>query len=53
MHTLVHSGMLFLEGIFIIGWVGAIVVVVISGVEDLKTVFSKADSPETHQPIES
>lgn len=52
MHTFIHDGMLILETVFLVGWVGAIVVVVISGVEDMKTVFSKDDS-EHHAPIES
>lgn len=45
--------MLLLEILFIAGWVGSIIVVLISGVEDLKTVFTKDEGVETHQPIES
>ncbi len=51
MHSVIHAGLLFLETLFVVGWVGAIIVVVISGVEDLKTVFSKDDT-EHHAPIE-
>jgi len=33
--------MLLLEGLFLLGWAGSIVVVLISGVEDLHTIFQK------------
>lgn len=52
MHSVVHTFMLVLEGLFIAGWVGSIVVVLISGVEDLKTVFTRDEGIEKHQPIE-
>lgn len=50
MHSVVHAGMIFLETLFIVGWAGAIIVVLISGVEDLKTIFTKEDTQ--HGPIE-
>lgn len=51
MPTLIHAGMLFLECLFFAGWVGALVVVVISGIEDLKTILQKDDGGH-HGPIE-
>ena len=51
MHELVQLVMLLLVGLFVVGSIGSIVVVVISGVEDMKTILSKDDVP--HQPIES
>jgi hypothetical protein len=33
--------MVFLETLFFAGWIGSLVVVVISGVEDLETIFQK------------
>ena len=33
--------MLFLETLFFVGWVGSIVVVLISGVEDMHTILQK------------
>jgi hypothetical protein len=41
MQSIVHAGMVFLEILFFVGWVGSLVVVVISGVEDLETIFQK------------
>jgi hypothetical protein len=42
-----------LEALFIAGWIGSIFVVMISGVEDLKTIFSRDDGAEKHGPIAS
>lgn len=50
MHSVLHDGMVFLESLFLVGWLGSIVVVLISGVEDLKTIFTKDDTQ--HGPIE-
>ena len=41
MQSIVHAGMVFLETLFFAGWIGSLVVVVISGVEDLETIFQK------------
>jgi hypothetical protein len=41
MHSFVRVGMLFLETLFFVGWAGSIVVVVISGIEDMQTIFQK------------
>ena len=43
MHLIVHAGMVLLETLFFLGWIGSIVVVAISGVEDLETIFQKND----------
>ncbi len=50
MKTVIHDAMTFLVSLFVIGWVGSIIVVVISGAEDLKTILSKDETP--HGPIE-
>jgi hypothetical protein len=34
----------FLEGMFVIGSVGSLAVLVLSGIEDLKTLFGREDS---------
>jgi hypothetical protein len=48
MHSLVRGGMLFLETLFFVGWAGSIVVVLISGVEDMHTILQKdAAEPAT------
>ena len=52
MHSVVHMLLLILEGLFIAGWVGSLIVVLISGVEDMKTVFTRDEVVEKHQPIE-
>lgn len=41
MHSLIRGGMLFLETLFFVGWVGSIIVVLISGVEDMHTILQK------------
>ena len=41
MASIVHAGMVFLETLFFVGAVGSLVVVVISGIEDLETIFQK------------
>ncbi len=41
MQTLVRSGMFLLEALFFAGCMGSLVVVVISGIEDLETIFQK------------
>jgi hypothetical protein len=33
--------MVFLETLFFVGWIGSLVVVLISGVEDMETIFQK------------
>lgn len=45
--------MIGLFALFTAGWVGSIIVVLLSGIEDLRTVFSSDKPHETHQPIES
>ena len=50
MHTLIRTGILLLVGLFAVGWLGSLVVVIISGVEDMRVVFSKDDVQ--HGPIE-
>jgi hypothetical protein len=52
MPTLVHFGMVILEVLFLVGWVGSIVVVLISGIEDVKTIFSKDENIERHHSTE-
>ena len=44
MQSVIHAGMVLLEAFFFTGWVGSIVVVVISGIEDLETIFKKDSS---------
>ncbi len=41
MQSIIHDGITFLEALFLIGWAGSLVVVVISGIEDLHTIFQK------------
>ncbi len=41
MHGLARDGMLLLESLFILGWVGSLVVVVISGIQDMHTILQK------------
>lgn len=41
MHSLVRGGMLLLEILFFTGWAGSIIVVVISGIEDMHTILEK------------
>lgn len=40
-----------LECLFLFGAAGSLLVVLISGIEDLKTVFSKDEKFERHDPI--
>lgn len=44
MQSVIHAAMVLLEALFFTGWVGSIVVVVISGVEDMETIFKKDSS---------
>lgn len=41
MTTALHAGMVTLESLFLIGCVGSLVVVVISGIEDMATILTK------------
>jgi hypothetical protein len=41
MYSIVHAGMVLLETLFFVGWFGSMIVVIISGVEDLETIFQK------------
>ncbi len=41
MHSIIHAGMEVLETLFLVGWAGSLVVVVISGIEDVITVLKK------------
>jgi hypothetical protein len=41
MESIVHAGMVFLEVLFFTGWIGSLVVVIISGIEDMETIFQK------------
>lgn len=50
MHQLVHGGVLLVETLFLVGWTGSIIVVLISGVEDLHTILQK-DSGEQARAI--
>ncbi len=52
MHKVLQAGMVFLEILFVAGWTGSVIVVLISGVEDLKTVFTKDKQVDRQQPIE-
>lgn len=51
MPSLLHAGIVTLEVLFFAGWIGSIVVVLISGVEDLKTIFTRDNGNEKHEPI--
>ncbi len=41
MQPIVHAVMVFLEVLFFVGWIGSLIVVLISGVEDMETIFQK------------
>lgn len=41
MHAFVRGGILLLETLFLVGWAGSLVVVLISGIEDMHTIFQK------------
>ncbi len=41
MHQFVHDGMVLLETLFVVGWAGSLIVVLISGIEDFTTVLQK------------
>jgi hypothetical protein len=44
MPPIVHGVMVFFEALFFTGAVGSLVVVIISGIEDLETIFEKDTS---------
>ncbi len=46
MQAIVRGGMGFLEVLFFTGWLGSLVVVLISGIEDMEIVFQR----DTAQP---
>ncbi len=41
MPSIVHAVMMFFEVLFFVGSVGSLIVVIISGIEDLGTIFEK------------
>jgi hypothetical protein len=44
MSTLARLAARFLEGMFVTGSIGSVAVLVLSGIEDLKTLFGREDS---------
>ena len=39
-----------LEVLFAIGWIGSVMVILLSGIEDVETVFEKDPEPERAEP---
>lgn len=49
MDFLAAAGIRILEFLFFAGWIGSLVVILLSGVEDFETILSK-DNPEPRPP---
>lgn len=47
MDQVIAFGIRLLEGMFVIGWVGSVVVMLLAGLEDIETIFSRG-SDITH-----
>ena len=51
MDVLIHSGVRILEGLFVVGWAGSVLVLLLSGVEDIRIIFEK-EKPVDRGPQE-
>lgn len=51
MDVLIHTGVRVLEGLFVVGWAGSVLVLLLSGVEDIRIIFEK-DKPADRGPQE-
>jgi hypothetical protein len=45
MWTLVKVGIEVLEAVFVIGMAGSVLVIILSGIEDVETMFDSGDEP--------
>jgi len=50
MDALVALLIRLLEALFAIGWIGSVLVILLSGVEDVATVFESDPEPDTGEP---
>ena len=51
MDVLIHTGVRVLEVLFVVGWAGSLLVLLLSGVEDVRIIFDK-DKPVDGSPQE-
>ncbi len=53
MYFLISTGIRLLEFLFFAGWIGSLIVILLSGVEDVETIFSKdsGSSPPPMPPV--
>lgn len=51
MDALIHTGVRVLEVLFVVGWAGSLLVLLLSGVEDIRIIFEK-DEPVDRSPQE-
>ncbi len=51
MDLLIHTGVRVLEGLFVVGWAGSLLVLLLSSVEDIRIFFEK-DKPADRGPQE-
>ena len=49
MNVLLAAGIRVLEFLFFGGWIGSLLVIVLSGIEDMETIFDK-NEPTSRQP---
>jgi len=50
MKLLITAGIRLLEFLFFAGWIGSLLVILLSGVEDVETVFSKDENSSPQHP---
>ncbi len=48
MNPILLFGIRLLEALFIVGWIGSALVLVLSGIEDAQTIFGEDDEGEVH-----
>ena len=55
MEFLMATGIRILEFLFFAGWIGSLLVILLSGVEDVETIFSKDDGsgPAPMSPVQT
>jgi len=51
MDFLIATGIRILEFMFFAGWIGSILVILLSGIEDIETVLSKEESSPRQPPM--
>jgi hypothetical protein len=49
MDVLIHSGVRILEALFVVGWAGSLLVLLLSSVEDIR-IFVEKDKPADRGP---